>query len=169
VPSSDVPFRIATAFADAGWVIVSGMAKGIDSLAHTACLKAGRPTIAFLGNGVDVTYPPSAKALRLEISRMGALISEYSFGVRINENRLRRRNSLIAGHSRAVVVIQSIAEGGAMNAVRAAERMGKPVFCIEPLPGFEAEFSGNAELLRSGRACPISPEYPVASVQSVVN
>ena len=165
----DIARQIGTCLAKAGWVIVSGMAEGVDSLAHAACLESNRPTVAFLGNGVDVTYPPSAKALRQEISRQGALVSEYPFGMRTNENRLRRRNSLTVGHSRAVIVIQSTTDGGTMNAARAAERLGRPLFCVEPLPGFTSQFSGNAELLRSGRARPVSPRNAVTSVLSAAN
>ena len=165
----DIASGVATALARAGWVVVSGMAEGVDSLAHTACLQAGRPTIAFLGNGVDVTYPPSAKTLRHDISRRGALVSEYPFGLRTNENRLRRRNTLTVGHSRAVIVVQSATDGGTMNAVRAAERLGKPVFCVEPLPGSQNQFSGNAELLQSGRALPISPRDAVSAILSAVD
>ncbi len=73
--------RIALALARAGWVIVSGMAEGVDSIAHAGCLEASQPTVAFLGNGVDVTYPPSAKTLRQDILRNGVLISEYPFGI----------------------------------------------------------------------------------------
>ncbi len=167
--AADIARGIATAFARAGWVVVSGMAEGVDSLAHTACLEAGWATIAFLGSGVDVTYPPSAKPLRKEIVRRGALISEYPFGMHTNENRLRRRNTLTVGHSRALVVVQSATDGGTMNAVRAAERMGKPIFCVEPPPGSENQFSGNAELLKSGRALPVSPRDAVTAVLLSVN
>ena len=166
--AADIARGIATAFARSGWVVVSGIAEGVDSLAHTACLEAGQATIAFLGNGVDVTYPPSAKALRQEILRRGALISEYPFRTRTSENRLRRRNTLTVGHSRAVIVVQSATDGGTMNAVRAAERLGKPIFCVEPLPGSENQFSGNADLLNSGRALPISPLDAVSAVLASV-
>lgn len=165
----DIARGVATTLAQAGWLVVSGMAEGVDSLAHTACLQAGQPTIAFLGNGVDVTYPPSAKTLRHDISRRGALVSEYPFGLRTNENRLRRRNTLTVGHSRAVIVVQSTTDGGTMNAVRAAERLDKPVFCVEPLPGSQKQFSGNAELLQSGRASPISHRDAVSAILSAFN
>ncbi|MDE0001137.1 MAG: DNA-processing protein DprA [Rhodospirillaceae bacterium] len=167
--AADIARGIATALARAGWVVVSGMAEGVDSLAHTACLEARQATIAFLGNGVDVTYPPSAKALRQDILRRGALISEYPFGMRPSENRLRRRNTLTVGHSRAVIVVQSATDGGTMNAVRAAERLGKPIFCVEPLPGSEDQFRGNAELLNSGRALPVSPHDAVSAVLASAN
>src|SRR5262249_20384453 len=113
--------RIARAFAEAGWIVVSGMAEGVDSLAHSACLEGGQPTIAFLGNGVDVIYPPAAKALRQDIIRNGALVSEYQFGMRTNENQLRRRNSLTVGQPRAVIIVQTTTDGGTMIAARAAK------------------------------------------------
>ena len=168
VAATELVRIITTALAKEGCIVVSGMANGIDSLAHAACLEAGQTTIAFLGNGVDVTYPPSAKTLRQEILRRGALVSEYPFGMRTNENRLRRRNTLTVAHSRAVIVIQSAANGGTMNAARAATRLGKPILCVEPLAGYENEFSGNAELLNSGLAQPISAQNPLASLLAAV-
>lgn len=167
--AAEAASSIATALAQNGWITVSGMAEGIDSLAHRACLEAQQPTIAFLGNGVDITYPPSAKALRHEIARRGVLVSEYPFGMRINENRLRRRNALTVGHSRAVIVIQSATTGGTMNAVRAAERLGKPILCLEPFAGHETEFSGNAALLSAGIARPISDHDPLMSLLAAVS
>jgi DNA processing protein len=160
--------QIARALAEAGWVVVSGMADGIDSLAHSACLEAGQSTIAFLGNGVDVVYPPSAKLLRQDIIRNGALISEYPFGARTNENQLRRRNSLTVGHSRAVIVIQTATDGGTMIAARAAKLLGRPLFCLDPLPGYESQFSGNAELLSSQQARSISPQNPLLSILAAI-
>lgn len=164
--SVDMTCRIATALAKAGWLIISGMAEGVDSIAHTSCLEENQSTIAFLGNGVDVTYPPSAKSLQQDIIRRGVLVSEYPFGMRVDENRLRRRNSLTVGHSNAVIIIQSSTDGGTMNAARAAERLVKPLFCLEPLPEFSSQFSGNEELLRSKKAQPISPENAVDLILS---
>jgi DNA processing protein len=160
--------QIARILAQAGWIVVSGMAEGIDSLAHSACLEAGQSTIAFLGNGVDVVYPTSAKLLRQDIMRNGALISEYPFGARTNENQLRRRNTLTVGHSRVVIVIQTATDGGTMIAARAAKLLGRPLFCLDPLPGYESQFSGNAELLNSQQARSISPQNPLLSILAAV-
>lgn len=150
--AAKVTHELARTVAGAGWMVVSGMAEGVDSLAHAACLEAGWPTVAFVGNGVDITYPPGARSLRREILRKGVLLSEYRFGAPTNENRLRRRNTLIAGAARAVIVIQSSADGGTMNTVRAAERLKIPLFCVEPPLGQQGLFEGNAKLLGSRRA-----------------
>ena len=160
--------KIAKAFAAAGWVVVSGMAEGVDCLSHKACLDAGQETMAFLGNGVNLVYPPSAKGLRLEIMRHGALLSEYPFGTRVNENQLRRRNRLIVGAARAVVIIQTKTDGGTMNSARAAKDLGRPVFCLEPPSDTAAEFSGNQELLRSGAASVIDTLNPVDVVSAAL-
>lgn len=117
------------------------MAEGVDTLAHTACLEAGQSTVAFLGNGVDIVYPPTAKSLRQDIVRRGALMSEYPFGARTNENQLRRRNSLTVGSSRAVIIIQTATDGGTMIAARASKALGRPLFCLEPVVGFASQFA----------------------------
>lgn len=156
--------RIAQDFAASGWVVVSGLAEGVDCLAHDACVKAGQQTIAVLGNGVDVVYPPSAKSLRQEIIRHGALISEYPFGARTSENQLRRRNRLIVGAARVVIVIQTKTDGGTMNSALAAKELGRPLFCVEPLAGHEAHFTGNAALLNNGHAQPLVTNRPVTCV-----
>jgi DNA processing protein len=140
------------------------MAEGVDSLAHAAALAAGGTTVAYLGNGVDVTYPPSAKSLRQEIMRHGVLVSEYPFGARTSENQLRRRNSLTVGASRAVIIIQTATDGGTMNAARAAKLLGRPLFCLEPVSGVASLFTGNEELLRSREARPISPTHAAQTV-----
>jgi DNA processing protein len=164
----DLATRIAQDFAASGWVVVSGLAEGVDCLAHEACIKAGQQTLAVLGNGVDVVYPPSAKHLRQEIVRHGALISEYPFAARTSENQLRRRNRLIVGAARAVIVIQTKTDGGTMNSAAAARDLCRPLFCVEPLAGYEGEFSGNAELLRTGMARPLVADRPVTCVMSVL-
>lgn len=166
--SAKLAREIATAFAGAGWVVVSGMAEGVDTLAHTACLDAGQATIAFLGNGVDIVYPPSGKHLRQRIIRSGALVSEYPFGIRTNENLLRRRNRLIVGAARAIIIIQTKTDGGTMNSARAAKDLGRPLFCVAPTSESAAEFSGNEELLQSGAALPLDTLDPVRSVSSIL-
>lgn len=166
--SVKITSAIADAFALAGWTVVSGMADGVDSIGHRACLAAHKGTLAFLGNGVDVTYPPGAKALRNEIIRHGALLSEYPFGTRTNENYLRRRNSLTVGASRAVIIIQTTTDGGTMNAARAAQTLGKPLFCLQPIPEFQTQFSGNEELLRTGLAKAIDAHTAVQLVTAAV-
>jgi DNA processing protein len=160
--------RISATFAAAGWIVVSGMAEGVDSLAHAAALDQGRPTVAYLGNGVDVTYPPSAKHLRQEILRHGVLLSEYAFGSRTNENQLRRRNSLTVGAAKAVIIIQTTDKGGTMNAARAAKLLGRPLFCVEPPAGLASQFGGNAMLLESNEASRIDPDHPVEMVQAAI-
>jgi DNA processing protein len=162
--------KIASAFADAGWIVVSGMAEGVDALAHTAALARGRPTVAYLGNGVDVTYPPSAKHLRQDIARHGVLLSEYAFGSRTNENQLRRRNSLTVGAARAVIIVQTTDKGGTMNAARAAKLLGRPLFCVEPpAAALASQFGGNEILLASGEASLIDPDHPVEMVQAAID
>jgi DNA processing protein len=160
--------KIASALAEAGWIVVSGMAEGIDSLAHASALQQNKPTVAYVGNGVDVTYPPSAKHLREDIVRHGAILSEYPFGTRTNENQLRRRNSLTVGAARAVIIVQTTEKGGTMNAARAAKLLGRPLFCVNPLPGFATQFGGNEMLLQSNDASRIDVDHPIQSILAAI-
>ncbi len=125
--------EIAACAATAGWGIVSGLAIGVDTLAHCAALKHGAPTIAILGNGLDRTYPTVNTALAEEIlSSGGAVISELPFGAPPIPRNLIARDRLQSGMSAAVVVAQTAAKGGAMHTARFAAEQGRPLFCPAP-------------------------------------
>jgi DNA processing protein len=145
---------------------VSGLAEGCDAIAHAAAIKANSGTIAFLGNGVDVIYPPSNKKLRNEIMIQGWLLSEYTFGTGVHEERLRRRNVLTVGASRVVLVMQTSANGGTMIAARAAVEQDRPLFCLSPPTGNGEAFSGNEELLGNGSARAIDLTRIVHQIES---
>ena len=159
--------EVAQAMARDGWVIVSGLAEGCDGLAHEGALAAGKPTWAFLGCGVDKIYPASNKVLRERILANGRLFSEYPFGVRVAEDFLRKRNNLIVGASRLVLILQTAADGGTMNAARSAIAQGRPILCLPPL-GESDRFSGNLALLRDGKAELLEPNRVVAQVEAIV-
>lgn len=97
-----------------GITIISGMAKGIDSYAQTACLKAGGYTIAVLGNGLDICYPSEHKNLMKEIEKNGALISEYEPGTPAYKANFPRRNRIIAAFSDEIMIIAAKVGSGAM-------------------------------------------------------
>jgi DNA processing protein len=136
--------RLTGALADGGWGIVSGLAKGIDTIAHRTALEHGAPTIAVMGGGLDNVYPAENRDLAARIvDRGGALISEQPFGEPARPQHLIARNRLQSGLSVAVVVAQSGVRSGTMHTARFAAAHGRPLFC--PVPHNE---NGASEGLR---------------------
>jgi DNA processing protein len=132
------------ALAADGWGIVSGLAKGIDTVAHRTAVERGAPTIAVMGGGLDRVYPAENKALATRIiDSGGALISEQPFGEPPRPHHLIARDRLQSGLSVAVVVAQSGLLSGTMHTARFAAAQGRPVFC--PVPHNE---NGASEGLR---------------------
>ena len=111
-------------------VIVSGLAKGIDSIAHNCCLNHNGKTIAVLGNGLDIIYPKENKNLYNNIIDKGLLISEYPPGTVPSKEKFPIRNRLIAGISNCVAVMEAKEKSGTMNTVSHALEDGKPIFCV---------------------------------------
>ena len=147
-PSSRVArlaYQVGAALAEAGCTIVSGLALGIDTAAHQGALsvEAGR-SIAVLGSGVLNIYPPENHTLALDIASRGVVMSEVHPAASTSAPRLVARNRIISGLSRAVIVVATDADGGAMHAARFAQRQGRPVFT------FDLKASGNRELLENG-------------------
>ncbi|HET7177326.1 MAG TPA: DNA-processing protein DprA, partial [Solirubrobacterales bacterium] len=125
--------QLTDELAAAGWGILSGLAKGIDTVAHRAALQAGAPTLAVLGCGLDRVYPAGNEALAAEIvAAGGALLSEHPFGTELNPGYLIARDRLQSALAAAVVVAQSPIASGTMHTVRFAASQGTPVFCLEP-------------------------------------
>lgn len=146
------------AVAQAGWPVVSGLARGIDGAAHRGMVVAGGRGIAVLGCGIDVTYPREHRHLGDQILELGgAIVSEYPPGSRPDPWRFPPRNRIIAGLSAAVVVVEAAVTGGALiTAVKAAE-YGIPVFAM---PGdVDRETSeGTNRLIRDGAFPVFDPE-----------
>jgi len=117
--------------AQRGVIVVSGLARGIDGGGHTGALAGGGDTIAVLGSGVDNIYPPEHRVLANEISRHGALLSEYSPSSALTKARLVLRNRIIVGLSDAVVVVRVHEDTrGSMEAVRRARDIALPIFLV---------------------------------------
>jgi DNA processing protein len=133
----------------AGFTIVSGLAAGIDTEAHHTCLKAGGRTIAVLGTGVDVTYPASNRNLAKSIVEQGLLVSEYPAGTQPDRVNFPRRNRIIAGLSRATLVIEAPQKSGALITARLANDYNRDVYA---LPGSldNPRSRGSLELLTQG-------------------
>lgn len=110
--------------------VISGMAKGIDGYAHTACLKAEGYTLAFLGNSVDICYPKEHDVLLASIIENGAVISEYPPGTRPRPECFPERNALISSWSQKVFVAESGEKGGALITARFAREQGREVYAL---------------------------------------
>lgn len=116
--------------AKTGFCVVSGLARGIDTAAHQAALKAGGRTIAFVGAALDRLYPPENEKLADAIAGSGAVISEYTMGREADRTTFPYRNRLISGLSLGIVVVETNAKGGAMITADVALEQGKSVFAV---------------------------------------
>jgi DNA processing protein len=122
--------KISTCLAQNGFTIVSGMALGIDTEAHSACLEAGGRTIAVVGTGVDVVYPPSNHQLAADIQQQGLIVSEYSAGTQPNRPHFPARNRIIAGLSRVTIVIEAPVKSGALITAYQANDFNRDVYIL---------------------------------------
>jgi DNA processing protein len=147
--------KISTALAKSGFTIVSGLAAGIDTEAHTSCLEAGGRTLAVFGTGVDIVYPKPNERLRDRVLQQGLAISEYPAGTQPNKTNFPRRNRIIAGLSRATIVIEAPQKSGALITAYQANDFCRDVYVLTARLDDERSF-GCLELLSKG-AHPILP------------
>jgi DNA processing protein len=135
----------------AGLRVVSGLARGIDSAAHRGALDAGGRTVAVLGSGADRLYPPENAGLAKAIERDGAVVSEFVPGTAPWRGNFPRRNRVIAGWTRGLVVVEAPARSGALSTARAALAEGREVMAVPGHPA-EPQSEGTNALLRDGAA-----------------
>ena len=121
---------LAADLARNGITIVSGLARGIDGIAHRAALDAGGRTIAVVANGLDIVYPSEHAGLSRRAEEQGAVVSEYPLGVRPNPRNFPRRNRLISGLSLGTLVIEAPETSGATWTVQHALEQDREVFCV---------------------------------------
>lgn len=122
--------RLSARLAQQGMVIVSGLAAGIDTEAHSTCLQHQGQTVAVLGTGVNVAYPYKNKQLHRKIAEMGLLLSEYPDGTQPDRTHFPRRNRIIAGLSHALLVTEAPVRSGALITARLANDYGRDVYVL---------------------------------------
>jgi len=132
---------------EAGHVVVSGLARGIDAAAHAGALPTG--TVAVLGGGVDDVYPPDNADLYAQIVDRGCVVSESRIGARAQAKDFPRRNRIISGLSRGVIVIEAELKSGSLITARLAGEQGRDVFAVPGSP-LDPRSQGPNELLRQG-------------------
>ena len=146
---------LSEGLSDAGFVVVSGLARGIDAVAHRAALKSG--TIAVQAGGVDILYPTENADLARDIGDHGLRISECAFGQSPQARHFPARNRIISGLSKAVVVIEAAAKSGSLITARLAADQGREVFAVPGHP-FDARAGGTNILIRDGATLVRGPE-----------
>lgn len=141
--------RIARECADAGALVLSGLARGIDAAAHTGALNAAGATAAIIGTGIDVAYPADHRALHRRIAREGLLLTERLPGARATRGSFPERNRLIAALAQVTVVVEAGHRSGALLTARAAIALNR--HCAAVPGAFDvAACLGSNELLRDG-------------------
>ncbi len=141
--------RLVEEVAGRGVTIVSGLARGIDAVAHRAALAAGGRTIAVVASGVDVVYPPDHRALARDIAQSGAIISEYPCGTPPEAGNFPARNRIISGMTRATLVVEAGETSGALITANFAVEQGRDVLAV---PGsiLAASSVGTNRLIQQG-------------------
>jgi DNA processing protein len=147
----------------AGFVIVSGLALGIDTVAHETALAAGGCTVAVLGAGIDIVYPKANQYLydRLISCGRGLILSEVPPGIFVPKERFRVRNRIISGLSRGVVVVEGSIASGAMITARYALDQGREVLAV-PGPVTSSFSQGPLSLIKAGAVA-------VTAVSDIIN
>ncbi|HET7909975.1 MAG TPA: DNA-processing protein DprA [Nitrospira sp.] len=141
--------RLAGSLAEVGFTIVSGLARGVDAAAHRGALAAGGRTVAVLGCGLRLTYPPEHQRLREEIQERGAVVSELSLDAPPHSAHFPRRNRIISGLSFGVIVTEAAIDSGSLITARLAAEQGREVFAV---PGSVREDTsrGTNALIKEG-------------------
>lgn len=141
--AADLAARLGTA----GFVIASGLARGIDTAAHEAALDTG--TIAVLAGGLDQVYPPQNAALHAAVARHGLLLAEVALGTPPIARAFPRRNRIVSGLSAGVIVIEAAARSGSLITAHRAAEQGREVFVVPGSP-MDPRYEGSNTLIRDG-------------------
>jgi DNA processing protein len=161
--------KFSAALSQAGWTIVSGLAAGIDAAAHQGGLRGPGSTIAVIGTGADIVYPARNRALAHLIADGGCIVSEYPLGMPAIAANFPRRNRIISGLAKGVLVVEAAAQSGSLITARMAAEQGREVFAIpgsihSPLAkGCHLLIKQGAKLVESAQD--ILDELPLGAVQ----
>jgi DNA processing protein len=144
----------AAGLSEAGFVVVSGLARGIDGIAHETALEHG--TVAVVAGGIDVIYPPEHAALTERIAIEGCLVSEQPPGFKPRAQDFPRRNRIISGMSLGVVIVEAAARSGTLVTARYAGEQGRDVFAVPGHP-LDPRAEGTNRLIQQGATLVVSP------------
>jgi DNA processing protein len=141
--------RLAEALAAHGVAVISGMARGVDTSAHKGALAAGGRTVGVLGCGIDMVYPPENRKLFMEMAGKGCLVSEFPLGTLPLAENFPRRNRIISGLSRGVLVVEAAEKSGSLITAQYALEHGRDVFAVPGNISF-ATSRGSNRLIKQG-------------------
>ena len=141
--------RLARELAEAGLAVVSGLARGVDTAAHEGALAAGGVTVAAVAGGLDRPYPPQNAALQARIAASGAVVAEAPLGTAAMARLFPRRNRIVAGLARGVVVVEAALKSGSLITARLALEAGRELFAVPGSP-LDPRARGSNDLLRQG-------------------
>ena len=158
-------WTLARDLSDAGLVVVSGLARGIDSAAHEAALTGG--TIAVVAGGADIVYPPENEALHRAIAQRGAIISEMPLGEAPQARHFPRRNRLISGLARGVVVVEAAEQSGSLITARYALEQNREIFAVPGSP-LDPRAKGANRLIREGAILTESAQDVLAVLDPII-
>lgn len=147
--------KIASILTEQGFTIVSGLAAGIDAEAHRACLDVGGRTVAVFGTGVDLVYPKENRNLGERILSQGLVISEYAAGTKPNAKHFPQRNRIVAGLSRAVLVMEAPQKSGALITANIANEFGRDVYVLPARLDDENSHGCLALIDKGGQVIPV--------------
>nr|WP_245904299.1 DNA-processing protein DprA [Roseicyclus mahoneyensis] len=157
---------LAAELGAAGFVVVSGLARGIDALAHRAALETG--TIAVMAGGLDVIYPAENTDLARDIGAKGLSLSEMPFGLEPQARHFPRRNRIVAGLSRAVIVVEAAVRSGSLITARMALEQGREVMAVPGHP-MDSRAGGGNLLIRDGAVLVRSAEDVIEALGGAVS
>lgn len=159
-------FQLAKSLASDGIVVISGMAEGIDSYAHTGALEAGGKTISVWGSSLDYVFPPSNKSLAERIKESGTIISEYFPETRPDRGTFPARNRIISGIAEGVIVVEAGQKSGALITASLALEQGREVFAVPGSPISKASIGTN-QLIKDGASLVTSVEDIYAALPTL--
>lgn len=143
--------RISSELAQNGFVIVSGFARGTDIHSHLGAIRAGCPTVCIMGCGLDIDYPKENFIYRDSVLKNGGVfISEYPLGTPPLQQNFPKRNRILSGVSRGVVIVEAGEKSGSLITAELAVEQNREVFCVPPADIYDRRYAGNIRFLRDG-------------------